>query len=29
MFNQEHKAMLGHSKLLLEEGHMTIDKKFA
>ncbi len=27
-FNQEHKGMLGHSKLLLEEGHMAINEKF-
>jgi hypothetical protein len=26
-FNQEHKAMLGHSKLILEEGHMALDGK--
>ncbi len=26
-FNQEHKSMLGHSKLILEEGHMAIDRK--
>jgi hypothetical protein len=28
-FNQEHKGMLGHSKILLEEGYLAIDgKKF-
>lgn len=26
-FNQEHKGMLGHAKLLLEEGYMAIDGK--
>ena len=25
--NQEHKAMWGHSKLILEEGHMAMDGK--
>jgi len=27
-FDQEQKTMLGRSKLLLEEGHMAIDKRF-
>jgi hypothetical protein len=27
-FNKEHKAMLGHCKLILEEGYLAIHPKF-